>query len=224
MNTLVKITIPLLILMIISGCVRHTGHYSAYPDDYYYDRGGYNSYYSNPVYYDRHVYVQPPIYNDRHNSHRRPHNNYSNKPQKPNLKHGYNGYQQSSKPNIKRQTRGNNSRFGGDRYVNKPGNNGHQQSNKPNLKRQTRGNNSRFGGDRQVNKNNLSNKSYKNHKKPVVNNSFSKPTSGKSSKGNGSSNYSRSQPTFSSGSKFGKSQNTYSPQRQHSSGKSNSKR
>ena len=39
MNTLVKITIPLLILITISGCVRHSGHYSDYSDDYYYDRG-----------------------------------------------------------------------------------------------------------------------------------------------------------------------------------------
>ncbi len=210
MNTLVKITIPLLILITISGCVRHSGHYSDYSDDdYYYDRGGYNSYYSHPVYYDRHVYVQPRIYNDRHNSHRRPHYNYSNKPRKPNAKHGYNGYQQSSKPNIKRPIRRNNSRF---------------------------------GEDRSVNKNNLSNKSSKNYKKPSVNNSFpssgkgtkgnrnsnysrtqSYPTSGKSSKGNSKSSYSRTQPTFSSGSKFGKSRNTYSPQRHQSGGKSSKK-
>ncbi|MCF6203365.1 MAG: hypothetical protein L3J59_06790 [Methylococcaceae bacterium] len=222
MNTLVKITTSILILMTISGCVRHSGYYSDYSDDYYYDRGGYNTYYSNPVYYDRHVYVQPPIYIDRHNSHRTPHYNYSNKPQKPNIKHRYNEYQQSSKPNIKRQIRRNNSRFGESRSINK--NNFSNKSNKKpavnhSFSRPTSGKGTKRNSSRTPSYTS-SGKSSKRNNNSNYSRTPSYPSSGKSSKINSRSNYTRPQPTSSSGSKFGKSRNTYSPQRQHSGGKS----
>lgn len=108
MNTLVKITIPLL-LLIASGCVRHVPHYSSgynHGVDYGYNEG-YNSYSSYPVYYERDVYVLPPAPDHRYDPHRK-HYKYPNKHAKPNR---YNQYQ---KPNKHRKTNLTNQ------YRNKP--------------------------------------------------------------------------------------------------------
>ena len=60
MNIQAKIVIPLLFL-VATGCVHHPRRYSAYSNEYEYSRGYDSYYYNDPIYYDRHVYVNQPI-------------------------------------------------------------------------------------------------------------------------------------------------------------------
>lgn len=198
MNTLVKIT-TLLLFLITSGCVHHVPHYSdeyTHGVGYDYSGGGYNSYSSYPVYYEQDVYVLPPAYDHRYDSHKR-HYTYPNKHAKPNNR--YNNYQAPNKhrkTNLTNQYRNKPNRYNSEKFI--PKNNAsHRQHNS-------------------------SNKQYNKFQKPKVNKGQGySPSYNKREKPRNTNYSTNQQPASSFGSKHRKSNNNFSsaPQRRQYSDK-----